>query len=146
MIVITVARKPCGGSVSSNVLKHGTGAMNIDACRIGTDVRTYKGSGASPQKLENHGPGDTGVGLLDGRGRDLEFTVNGRWPANVILSDLAACVLDEQKPFTSQTGVRKNPERGHQEAVNTPFTRGVNAPEYTDSGGASRFFKVVGGK
>lgn len=34
---ITVARKPLIGTVAANVLEHGTGAINIDACRIGGD-------------------------------------------------------------------------------------------------------------
>ncbi|QAY06626.1 DNA methylase [Mycobacterium phage Cookies] len=33
---IVVARKPLVGTVAANVLEHGTGALNIDACRIGT--------------------------------------------------------------------------------------------------------------
>ena len=33
-----------------------------------------KGSGASPQKLENHGPGDTGIGILDGSGQTFNIT------------------------------------------------------------------------
>ena len=92
MIVITVARKPLSeGSVAANVLKHGTGGLNIGGCRVGCDTRTYSGSGSSPQKLVNHGPGDTGVGMLDGSGKDLEFTVTGRWPANLILEHLPEC-------------------------------------------------------
>ena len=44
MIVITVARKPLSeGSVAANVLKHGTGGLNIDGCRVGTDERTNWG-------------------------------------------------------------------------------------------------------
>ena len=31
---ITVARKPFKGTVANNVLKHGTGAINIDGCRL----------------------------------------------------------------------------------------------------------------
>ncbi|MBO4543993.1 MAG: site-specific DNA-methyltransferase [Bacteroidales bacterium] len=83
---IIIARKPCEGSCVDNVLKYGVGGINIEECRIGTEERTYKGAGASPQKLDNHEYGDTGVGMLDGKGKDMEFTVNGRYPANVILT------------------------------------------------------------
>jgi site-specific DNA-methyltransferase (adenine-specific) len=34
---IIVARKPLVGTVAKNVLAHGTGALNIDGCRVGTD-------------------------------------------------------------------------------------------------------------
>ena len=40
---VVVARKPLTGTVAQNVLQHGTGALNIDACRIGTDVITAHG-------------------------------------------------------------------------------------------------------
>lgn len=47
---------------------------------------------------------------------------------------------------TSTTGTRGLPRVLQLDAVNTPFTRGVSAPEYTDSGSPSRFFKHVGGR
>lgn len=92
MRVVHLLRKPLGeASVAANALTHGTGALHIDAARIGSELRSYCGSGASPQKLNNHGPGDTGVGMLDGRGRGMEFTVVGRWPANLLLEHRAGC-------------------------------------------------------
>jgi hypothetical protein len=36
---ICCARKPLDGTVAGNVLKHGTGALNVDACRVGFDRR-----------------------------------------------------------------------------------------------------------
>ena len=83
---VIVARKPFKGSLVDNVLKYGVGGLNIDGCRVGVEERTYKGAGSSPQKIDNHEKGDTGIGMLDGRGKDLEFTVNGRFPSNVILT------------------------------------------------------------
>ena len=79
---IVMAMKPIDGSFAGNVLKHGVGGINIDASRIGTETRTYKGSGSQPNKLDNHEKGSTGIGYADGRGADNEYTVNGRWPAN----------------------------------------------------------------
>ena len=81
---VVMARKPLEGTVVENVLKHGTGGINIDECRIGTEFRTYKGAGSSPQKIANHTKGDTGIGMLDGSGKNRTFTVEGRYPANVI--------------------------------------------------------------
>ena len=40
---IVVARKPFASTVAANVLEHGTGALNIDGCRVGTEVRTNDG-------------------------------------------------------------------------------------------------------
>ena len=81
---VVLARKPVEGTVAENVLKHGTGGINIDECRIGTEFRTYKGAGSSPQKIANHTKGDTGIGMLDGSGKNKTFTVEGRYPANVM--------------------------------------------------------------
>jgi len=90
---IVLARKPLekGLSIADNVLKYGTGGINIDGCRVGTEERNYKGSGSSPNKINNHGKGDTGIGMLDGSGKDLEFNVSGRFPANVILTHHPDC-------------------------------------------------------
>lgn len=87
-----LVRKPFKGTIAENVLEWGTGGMNIEACRIGVEARKYKGSGKSPQKLNNHGSGDTGVGLLDGRGSELIFSVSGRYPAHLILSHHPDCI------------------------------------------------------
>lgn len=39
---ITVARKPIEGTVAANVLKWGTGGINIDGCRVGSDTNSYQ--------------------------------------------------------------------------------------------------------
>ncbi len=75
---ICVARKPLIGTVAENVLAHGTGAMNIDGCRI--DGSKAGGSGSPPMKMggTNHRPfHDSAVP------RDFDISL-GRWPANVI--------------------------------------------------------------
>ena len=103
ILTITIARKPVVGSVAQNVLKWQTGGLNIGACRIGVEKRTYSGSGFSPQKFYGHDKGDTGIGMLDGSGKELEFQVTGRWPANLILSHLPDCEQRGFKPITSNT-------------------------------------------
>jgi site-specific DNA-methyltransferase (adenine-specific) len=70
-------RKPLGGTVAANVLACGTGAINIDGCRIGTEERTYD------LTMVSGGFETTGGGRNVKSG---EKTVVGRWPANVILS------------------------------------------------------------
>jgi DNA modification methylase len=73
---ITVARKPLIGTVAENVLAHGTGALNVDGCRVGGTVETWPAtrSYAAGQRQ----PGHSG---------DTQPTGNapfGRWPANLI--------------------------------------------------------------
>ena len=100
MKMIHVLRKPLSeGTVAANTLKHGAGGLNIDASRVGVEERTYKGSGVSQMRYT-----DGRAGLTDGRGRDMEFSVSGRWPANVILQHLDGCRCDGTKRVKPSNG------------------------------------------
>jgi len=72
---ICVARKPLTGTVASNVMEWGTGALNINATRVGSEKRTYDLTMTSGN-FET-----TGGGKNEKSGT---ATVEGRWPANVI--------------------------------------------------------------
>lgn len=75
---ITVARKPLIGTVAENVLTHGTGAINVDRCRVGGEVRYNAPAG---NKAGGNSLNMSAVGMpQDAAGR----TVEGRWPANLI--------------------------------------------------------------
>lgn len=71
---ITVARKPLVGTVSENVLAHGTGALNVDGCRVGDKGGTRK---AGNQKFGWDGSGSADPVIV-------EAIDAGRWPANLI--------------------------------------------------------------
>lgn len=85
---IVVARKPLAGTVAQNVLAHSTGALNIDACRVGTGGQlrwaTPRGMG-SPDSFA-----DDAWTQAQGRpyAEPTASTV-GRWPSNVVLSHAA---------------------------------------------------------
>jgi site-specific DNA-methyltransferase (adenine-specific) len=72
---IIVARKPLVGTVAENVLTHGTGAINVDGCRVAGPKHTQSTSHAGGQ----HGR----YGSLPARGPQVDDG-NGRWPANLI--------------------------------------------------------------
>lgn len=74
---ITVARKPFKGTVAANVLEWGTGAINIDESRVGTEGSTAKGS-----KPQGAGNGIYGAGLHGAC--EIKQLHAGRWPANLI--------------------------------------------------------------
>ena len=81
---ITMARKPLDGTVAENVLEHGTGAINVDGCRVEleTDCRLLKGGTYGG----NRGS-DKGTSMFGTNTKGLEYEVpsaNGRWPANLI--------------------------------------------------------------
>lgn len=74
---IVMARKPFNTSVAENVLTHGTGGINIDDCRVGTDGGTKK----SDTKNCRESLGIYGNGLNGGGVQSLN---EGRFPANII--------------------------------------------------------------
>lgn len=134
---IVVARKPLGEkTVAANVLKHGTGALNIDATRVGDD------GGA------RRGPDDVGVrgraNAVLGAGLDLGNAAPkvpglGRWPANVVLDGVMADELDAQSGVLKSGGGRRNGSA--REGVYGNYS-GEDADRSFDAneGGASRFF------
>jgi DNA modification methylase len=70
---ITVARKPFKGTVAANVLEHGTGAINIDGCRVGMSARWTRG------EIPKRRQGQHDRSASGSPKQDL-----GRWPANLI--------------------------------------------------------------
>jgi site-specific DNA-methyltransferase (adenine-specific) len=84
---VCVARKPISEkTVAANVLKHGTGAINIDACRIGTEKRV-PGSASKDNSGVNGGYGYR-TKSSDDSGQNPNI---GRWPANFTLVHLEGC-------------------------------------------------------
>jgi site-specific DNA-methyltransferase (adenine-specific) len=91
---VTVARKPLSGTVAATVLEHGTGALNVDGCRVGADGGTRKTP--SEQKSVTDSVG----GYLNAAcGAQIDGL--GRWPANLIHDggDEAAGLLGEAARF-----------------------------------------------
>jgi len=130
---IVLARKPIfEKNIAENVLKWGTGGINIDGCRIGTEkIKTY--------------------GKRDGIGNSLEWSKyksdknwqgnihKGRWPANVIFDEEAAELLDEQSGQLDQCG-------GEKRITHDKGMFGIGQPGkiYKERyRGASRFFYIA---
>jgi site-specific DNA-methyltransferase (adenine-specific) len=77
---ITMARKPLIGTVAANVMEYGTGGINVDGCRVGTEEIEWKPRGES-------------VTFGKTTFADRTGEVNkGRWPANLILSHSPECI------------------------------------------------------
>lgn len=137
---VIVARKPLAGTVAGNVQEHGTGALNIDACRVGTETVGWGGKGAGGQTWnnENNGLGKNGA----------PRPVQGRWPANVVLDESQAAELDRQAPATGGSGKASGPSLRDKTAAGVAFgaRNGLDGEPafYGDKGGASRFFYVTG--
>jgi DNA modification methylase len=149
---IVVARKPLSEkTVAENVLKWGTGGINIDACRVGTEERTYGLKGG--ENLNNlsrlngkDSPDAKGCGAYGIGAKQVnigEKTVSGRFPANVILDEEAGKILDEQTGILTSGKVKPEGFKGEFTAnVYGKYANNQIDPNtvYGDSGGASRFF------
>ena len=121
--------------MAANVLTHGTGALNIDACRIGTGGGCRKMSRYAGQEAVTV----YGNGLYQSK-PSAEVDGLGRWPANVILDEHAAEIVDEQSGVQkSGTAVQRN---GGGRAIFGAANDGKVSPDvgYGDSGGASPIF------
>lgn len=94
---VILARKPLIGTVAANVLAHGTGAINVDACRIGTHGAT-KRSGQAAYPLTADGKEDRSASWAR-TGHSVVHADAGRWPANVALDEAAASMLGEPSRF-----------------------------------------------
>jgi len=92
---IFVGRKPFakGSTVAANVLLWGVGGLNIDASRIGTTVETWPSSRTWTSKEMSRPGGSKADDAVVQKTGDVP---QGRWPANVILDEYSAGLLDEQ--------------------------------------------------
>ncbi len=102
---IIIARKPLDGTVAANVLEHGTGALNIDGCRIETEEGDYDHPG-------NSGISDSSQIYGDYAHRNQATPHSlGRWPANLILdgSDEVEALFPETGPSVSAARGGTNP-------------------------------------
>jgi site-specific DNA-methyltransferase (adenine-specific) len=138
---IVVARKPLAGTVAQNVLAHGTGALNVDGCR----VPTSPGDDIYAKNPHTHGGFGHGNADVYGAGTGSDYRPkDGRWPVNVLLGPEAAGELDRQSGTVKSSGVYAPVDHGPNgiaKATSFP-TPGVPGSMYADSGGASRFFPV----
>lgn len=89
---ITLARKPFAGTVSDNVLEHGTGALNIDACRVPSDdeIKPVTGKAALGPFTNGWGrPWKDDRSSVRAREERVAASIEkanrlGRWPANFV--------------------------------------------------------------
>lgn len=133
---ITVARKPFKGTVAANVLEHGTGALNIDGCRVGTEGSRTNSS--QPRAERN--------GFVKGfvEGTETVIRDQGRWPANLIHDG-----SDEVLGLFPQSNSTANGGRSERNSQNSEaywgeggggFKGGRSTVAHGDKGSAARFF------
>jgi DNA modification methylase len=132
---VIVARKPIEGTVANNVLKWGTGGLNIDGSRIGHSepIKVLKPQAESGKFYAQAG-----------RRKEVEeLKASGRWPANIILDPYTAELLDEQSGQTASKSGGRSTGRNFGQDFEDASQKDRERTGHTDSGGASRFFYVA---
>ena len=139
---IILARKPLVGTVAQNVLAHGVGGLNIDACRVPARDDRKPVSGFYNRSLKDRQSMPNDRPYMDKLNPDDSGAVqphpSGRFPANVLLDEHAAKEMDKQ---SGQAGAHGESRGGG--------TRGMLGWQSDNRqttnvgvGGASRFFPV----
>lgn len=127
-----LARKPLekGMTVANNVLKHGTGGLNIDGTRVGTTTKTN-----SNGKRSTYG----GNALLESKTHNAVTTEHnyGRFPANLI-HDGSDEVVGLFPDTGKSTGGRIGNKGSMINTMGNAYEKGD--PGFGDSGSAARFF------
>jgi DNA modification methylase len=132
---VCMAQKPISEKrMTDNVLKWGVGAVNIDACRVGTDVIT---SYPSNMSNNNHYAQDE---WTKSNPIGEERTYTGRFPANVILDEEAGALLDQQSGISKSRASGYNWEESNNDNPVHVIQNIKSGLHYDDKGGASRFF------
>jgi site-specific DNA-methyltransferase (adenine-specific) len=125
---ICVARKPIRGTVAANVLAHGTGALNIDGCRIEGELwQAHEATGLASEKFFTRGEAK----VIMKTPHDL-----GRWPANLVhdgSDEVLACFPDAGGGFGKRGA-------GGQNGIFSPIAGTMQRVGFGDSGSAARFF------
>ncbi len=138
---IILAMKTCEGTFAENALKHGVAGLAIDAGRIGTESTRR----TSYARMTSKGADGGAFGNQDHQYERRETAITcgsplGRWPANVILDEESARLLDEQSgKLTSGTwnGNRNTAKTKH---VFGAYEFAAETGTVGSYGGASRFF------
>jgi DNA modification methylase len=162
---ICVARKPLSEkSVAENVLKWGTGGINVDGCRVGFDMSDKNPATNPLYRFQNKDKYKQVTDHGQREGENVAFTnslnppsTEGRFPANIILECICdnregseshenpncpCYLLDEQSGVTISKGplkydLNESTNQNNQTKLTKNIKSGIH---FTDKGGASRFF------
>ena len=143
-MIITLIRKPLIKNVCTTVSSHNTGGIDIDSTRIGS------GSGVVIKKeypnMKGGNYGQDGEDYKDRENVVLYCVDKGRFPSNVLISQSGAIAIDEQSGVSVSTGGRIGNAQGvyanqGKGGWKKEFEKGDGG--YGDTGGASRYFKIV---
>jgi predicted RNA methylase len=133
---IIVAMKPCDGTFAENALEWKVAGLWVDGGRIGICAGDKKSEGG---RNVPHIKAD-GANCYGKYRESVPQTESGRWPANVILDDAAAAMLDAQ---SGERGGKWGKQGKHGQNGFAPVLPNAGEQYIGDTGGASRFFYVA---
>ena len=133
--------KPLEGNFVQNALKYGVAGLNIDATRI-SGLKGNGVWGTSNKTINTDRKFNASSEMQEYRS---EQNPSGRFPSNVILEKGCPVSIIDQQSGITKSGMIKREVPGYAGESVTKFLRGRSGPsnQHGDSGGASRFFKVV---
>jgi site-specific DNA-methyltransferase (adenine-specific) len=137
--LIVLARKPLSeGTVAANVLRWGTGAINVDGCRVASNDGFEKAWDKSVVTNISSSSSAYAIGKGTRHTVDLsEYRPNGRWPANVIhdgSEEVVAAFPESDGANGGGARLTRSDYRGGGDAD------GSEPHTFSDSGSATRFF------
>lgn len=140
---LVLARKPLVGTVAANVQEFGTGALNIDDCRVsvGEGGRPKREVAAMRDDVEYNG--NALVGRVNGSlqsSKAVGSTNQGRWPANVIHDGSEEVVAAFPESAGALAPVKSTEPSGVTNGIYGKFSGRVASEVRADSGSAARFF------
>lgn len=138
---IVVARKPLTGTVAETVLEWGTGGLNIDGSRIAHKSEADRASATPGGRVTTNSKTHALPGVEGGVRREIERpdTLLGRWPANVILDEYTADLLDQQSG-TLKSGAVDQSKITAENRIYGALPKNRSKVFAASEGGASRFF------
>lgn len=115
-----LAQKPIKTTVAANLLEHGTGALNIDGCRVATDWNEPDRPDSWKRSGHTADPDAGKIAAPPGQG--IEFHPGGRWPPNVVFTHSSGC---------KRQGTRKTKTSSHPKGpAFDPRSAKVGGPVY----------------
>lgn len=132
---ICLARKPLPSNVATNMDLHGVGAINIDECRVGDEIRYAAYTSFSACSNNQLGAPGTAEARRGTQGEAKEYI--GRWPANLVHDG-----SDEVLAYfpNTKSGQPSGTKAGNNNNVYNQYAGGIPVSGYGDAGSAARFF------
>jgi DNA modification methylase len=130
-----LARKPLEGTVAENVLKHGVGGVNVDACRSETPPRMTHKDGLFSDAKSRVGKNES-TGMFNGLNVAECEVPEGRWPANTVTDGSESVVSEFPETSSGKPVGNKNATQGYEGG----WGSGIPVTGFGDTGSAARFF------